>query len=668
MTRAVTTAKTKDRLHSWKEIAHYLGRGVRTVQRWEREEGLPVHRQAHLKAPTILALTAELDAWLEQRTDLLEKPELPDEKTPDSQFRPWLAVAGVMLLGVAAAAAWWILRPGSPPPTALRPAPVTSYPGVESEPAFSPDGSRLAFTWTGEHAMGSIYVKVLGLDKQLRLTNGQGMNPAWSPDGRWIAFCRTLETAARRQVLLVSALGGPERVAGEMMRPQLFLPTPYLAFTPDGKWLVVADSSGNRGPYSALVLMSVESGEKRPLTTPPNWMSDTAPAFSPDGRTLAFLRADFAAGQIFLLRLTPEFKAIGEPRQLTHEKFPVGNPVWTADGREIIYGSLDADPPGLYRIPVTGRRAGQLIPGTGMAAQDLAFSRQGDRLAFSDRWRETDIWRLSLQEPSLDVETTPAAISSSWQDTHPQYSPDGTQIAFVSDRSGSMELWVCRTDGSGAIQLSSLKSRFAAKPSWSPDGKSIAFSSAVTGTRDIYVIPAAGGTPLRLTTEPGNDQSPVWSPDGRWLYFSSERGGEFQVWRMPAEGGTPMRITRNGGPLVQIAPDGKSVYYVGPWRRPSLWRASAEGGEEEEMVDSILNPLAFAVARDGVYYFRLDETAKRSLFLFRFATGKPERVALASGPEGGPTGMSVSPDGKFLLAGFWRVLREGDIMMMENFR
>jgi hypothetical protein len=110
------------------------------------------------------------------------------------------------------------------------------------------------------------------------------------------------------------------------------------------------------------------------------------------------------------------------------------------------------------------------------------------------------------------------------------------------------------------------------------------------------------------------------------------------------------------------------VYYVAEWGRLSLWRASAEGGGEELIVDSIFNPLAFTVARDGVYYYRRD-AGSPALFLYRFATGKSERVSVTVPMKRyAPMGLSVSPDGRFLLVGALFSSREGDIMMVENFR
>ena len=117
----------------------------------------------------------------------------------------------------------------------------------------------------------------------------------------------------------------------------------------------------------------------------------------------------------------------------------------------------------------------------------------------------------------------------------PQLPPDGRKIAFESTRSGYYEVWLCRSDGSGLIQLTHFNS-VTGTPRWSPDGQQIAFDSAAPGNTDIFVIDSQGGAPRNLTSEPSSEVVPSWSRDGRWIYFASKRTGSGQVWKMPPTG------------------------------------------------------------------------------------------------------------------------------------
>ena len=122
--------------------------------------------------------------------------------------------------------------------------PLTSYPGSESYPSFSPDGSQVAFSWNGEKQDNfDIYVKVIGTEPPLPLTTNpaEDYSPAWSPDGRWIAFCRDLP-GGKVAVILISPIGGPERKLTETNSPDQY---GYLgslvAWSPDSRSLVIVD-------------------------------------------------------------------------------------------------------------------------------------------------------------------------------------------------------------------------------------------------------------------------------------------------------------------------------------------------------------------------------------------------------------------------------------------
>jgi len=198
---------------------------------------------------------------------------------------------GDSTLSTLAALAWFLIPALKRPEAAMAAVPLTSYPGREWFPAFSPDGKQVAFSWNGESQDNSdIYVQLIGSGRPLRLTNDpmQEFAPAWSPDGRHIAFLREL-TQEKWGVFLVPPLGGPERKLAEVSAGEVA--ESGVAWSPDSRWLVTSDRDSPEKPL-ALFLVSVETGEKRRLTSPPMSLDggDLSAAFSPDGRTLAFSR------------------------------------------------------------------------------------------------------------------------------------------------------------------------------------------------------------------------------------------------------------------------------------------------------------------------------------------------------------------------------------------
>ena len=211
----------------------------------------------------------------------------------------------------------------------------------------------MAFVWNGEKQDNfDIYVKLIGTAAPpLRLTTDPSpdFSPAWSPDGRFIAFLR-LGPQGTASVLLIPALGGPERKLAAIATGFTSMPSPYLEWSPDGKWLVVSDRVSRQDP-AALYLLSPESGEKRTLTFPPaHSLGDSAPALSPDGHSLVFSRDDDTpVGGLYLLALGAGLKPVGEPQQLTMGNRGFGRPTWTPDGRGIVFSFGGFGQQGLWR-------------------------------------------------------------------------------------------------------------------------------------------------------------------------------------------------------------------------------------------------------------------------------------------------------------------------------
>jgi len=252
---------------------------------------------------------------------------------------------GLIVLVCAVAVALRIERPPVKAPEGpLTAVPLTSYPGIEMQPSFSPDGNQVAFAWNGEKQDNfDIYVKLIGAGEYLRLTThpAEDYSPAWSPDGRFVAFLRNL-SEDKTAVLLVPSIGGSERTLAETADPLSVnnLPPPYLTWSPDGSSLVIADKDSAYEPFS-LYLLSIETGEKQKLTFPPDKLvGDSGPSFSPDGRTLAFSRSvDGGVYDLYLLGTSEGLKPLGEPKRLTSSNRNTTYPVWTPNGQEVVFSS-----------------------------------------------------------------------------------------------------------------------------------------------------------------------------------------------------------------------------------------------------------------------------------------------------------------------------------------
>jgi serine/threonine protein kinase/WD40 repeat protein len=604
---------------------------------------------------------------------------------PKQSYRRRLAWTVVLVVVAGVMLALWFARSGVETPESLLTAvPLTTYPGFQIEPSFSPDGSQIAFSWDGPRQDNpDIYVKVVGTaGAPLRLTTdpARDYSPAWSPDGRFIAFLRRL-SLEKSALLVIPALGGPERKVGEVSgRPREadLAGGPLLAWAPEGNSLVTSDRDSLTGP-DALSLLSIETGEKRKLTFPsPQLFGDSSPAFSADGRTLAFIRStDYGFGDLYLLPISKELKPAGEPQRITFEN-QAASAAWLEDGRGIVYSQFGLLPISKISAPGSAGREGkpQSLTIPYGHTLGLATSRRGGRLAYAHMIFHSNLWLLPA--PLLDVSHNahdvikPGAsgapfIPSTRNDFMPQFSPDGKRIAFVSDRSGNREIWVCDSDGTNSTQLTFGGPGGVTTPRWSPDSERIAFDGDAAGQSDIWVIGVNGGKPLRMTTHPANDGNPSWSRDGQWIYFDSARTGQQQLWKIPANGGEEIQVTRNGGFAPLESQDGKFLYYVKSLVDTSLWKIPVGGGPGAEVLEGVSDYLDLAIMDGGVVFVPTRNRA--SLQFFSFATNNIRLLANFDRPIAlsENAGLSVSPDGRWILCTHFEQAGS-ELMLVENLR
>jgi len=658
----------EERFTSWKEIAAYLKRDVRTVQRWEATRGLPVHRLPGRGRSPIYALKSELDGWWARTPARQESPAVMPP--PARRFRRWGWMAAV-LPAVAAVAAWILLRRGEVP-VPLPVVPLTSLPGVEYAPALSPDGKRLAFTWRpADSENHDIYVIDLPDGAPKRITDDPAAEvfAEWSPDGQRLAYVRIARGAGWYELRLADLRSGSDRLLLSSEVPGPVSAPPWLhVWTPDGEGLIFP---GRRQPGGLLgmVLFRLKGGTDERLTPPVSGVvADATPALSPTGRQLVFQRRiPFGEGDLFVVDLNADFTAAGPPRQITYQKCCLEAPSWTRDGKEIVFVSWKDGARRLARVPASGGsiRFDPTVPAVGVAPR---IAPDG-RLVFHDSWTVGNIFRVDLRAPGAGAKRL---IASSRQDGSPTYSPYGKWIVFSSDRGGSRQLWICDSEGREPRQLTHLDGIAAWYPAYSPDGRWVAFEGRRGNEPNIYLAnPSSGAVDLLLQ---GNSagQRPRWSRDGQRLYFASDRSGQYEIWRVEVgregKAGAATQLTHRGGYSGYESADGRHFYYCDLTMR-QVRRISTAGGPEEPVHSDIpfsRYPANLAAGVRGLYYLGQSSEKGTPLWFLPFESGLPRMLATLNQAPSLP-GIAVSPDDRWLLLSVSE-LTSGDILSVPGFR
>jgi serine/threonine protein kinase/Tol biopolymer transport system component len=578
----------------------------------------------------------------------------------------WLVFAFCASVALLLVAAGWIFlrRHHDQHLPTPRVVPFTGLSGEEDQPAFSPDGNQLAFTWTGGSGnVKHIYVKLIGAGTPLRLTNSTKSDfaPAWSPDGRYIAFVRQSDQGC--EVLLVPSLGGPERqlrhtdCGFRSLGRRSWVRS--LTWSRDGKLIAVIDRASLKGPYR-IYFVSVANLEEREFTSPPaGYYADMDPAFSPDGQTLAFTRwSEEEIGDIYLQPV-----AGGPAKRLTWDGNVISGWAWTADGHSIVYSGTNAGLETLWRVPISGGEP-EPLAGIGRDAYNPAVSPRGKLLAYTQQFENVNIWRAKGPRSTAQAGLAVELISSPRVQADEQFSPDGKRIAFHSDRSGSYEIWVCNSDGSNPVQLTSFGR--SGTPHWSSDGRWIAFDSRPGGKTGVFVISAEGGEPRRVTEGNWDDIVPSWSRDGKWIYFCSNRSGDWELWKVPAAGGQAAQLSKTGGFEAKESKDGKWLYYS-KFSEQGIWRMPNQGGAG--MLVLRRNSWRFwDLTEQGICFIDLDATPHATINVYNFDTLRATRIGTVEKQLFHHAGaLSVSPDGQWVL--YPQVDHvESHIMLVENFR
>jgi serine/threonine protein kinase/Tol biopolymer transport system component len=578
-------------------------------------------------------------------------------RKPRSRHLIWSVPLAAAFLLATAFAAYWFRRAPVRPAQNLTVVPLTSYPGAEQYPSFSPDGNEIAFIWNLD-----LYVKQVGSEKAVLLTRG-AIAPAWSPDGRSIAFARLGKTDSA--VYSIPALGGPERKLSEASLALWVWG--QLSWSPDSKWLAFPGPDKAvpvDAPLAQINLLNVETLEHRVLPkASPNCETSVLPAFSSTGDALAlFCATSVGVGNIFVQPLQG-----GKTRELVHIQGDLAGLAWNVDDKSILYSLNNF----LWRVPASGGTPEKLLFAQGV--QGLTVARTGKRLAFAQQSflrNNLHIQRLDLAGPAKPLHEPVTIISSTQGEEEPRISPDGKRIAFGSTRSGSSEIWVADSDGSNAIKVSSFGGPLTGTPRWSPDSQRIVFDSRASGRSELYIVRADGGPPQRFPTGTPDAAEPFWSADGQWIYFKALTG-QPGLWKTPVAGGPAVQLIKGPAGLPQEIPGTSRVAYITTFGGDLI--SVADGGGDERLITGIRVPPGYPIydawtpSRAGVYF--IDGTTKpNSIQLLDLATHRLQHVADFKGYlQTWGSGPSVSADGKILVWAEGNPI-EGDIMLVEGFQ
>ncbi len=400
-----------------------------------------------------------------------------------------------------------------------------------------------------------------------------------------------------------------------------------------------------------------------PVTSPSSAIvGDVGPRFSPDGNTLAFLRTvDEATKDIYLLDWD---NPSAEPQRLTFDDANITGFDWTADGTAIVFASGRQSNSGLWRITIASDDEPTLIRAVSVDDPgSVILARSGKQLIYTDWTYEINTWRRPV---ASDMDTTlQPAIMSTRADFHPDISVKN-QVAYISTRTGSHEVWVANSDGSNPVRITDLNNRATFYPAWSPDGKQIAFESRLDEQSDIYIVDAAGGLSRRLTTSSAQDSRPSWSRDGQFVYFGSDRSGDWQIWKQSLDGGEAVQITSAGGTAGWETKAGDALLYLKP-DTSGIWAMNMEQQTEQLLIKA--DPSFVTVTEEHVFYIHPPMTASQHTIM-RYDLNTAETEKIASIPFRplhyfSRWGFAVSPDEQWIY--FSQVDKsESDLMLTEG--
>jgi Tol biopolymer transport system component/DNA-binding winged helix-turn-helix (wHTH) protein len=598
---------------------------------------------------------------LEEDRQALQRSAAPDIT---GRSRPQLRNAAIVLvllvvaLGGAALLYKFVRRakPSSPFQTMKLTRLTTS--GKVFNAAISPDGKYVVYAAV-EGSRQSLWIRQTGAQSQVQIVapaENSYTGLTFTPDSKYIYYSVASPTFPNRALFQVPTLGGSTKKVLENLRAN------PISFSPDGTQFCFVRFTP--GKESALIIANADGSGERKLFEHNTSGTIRCPAWSPDGRRIAYVEEDYASNDSTLLEAQV---ADGSTRPLTTQRwFRVSGVSWMSDGSGLIM--LCAG--GQERVV----QIWELLYPEGEARRVtndlsiyewLSLTVDSQTLAAVTSQTEANIW---LAPVSDSGRARPVTSGSGINETCLSWTPDG-RIVYHSNASGTDDIWMTGADGSDRRQLTS-NARINQCPAVSPDGRSIVFLSDRTGSPHLWRMNLDGGDQRQLTNGRGGEQSPQFSPDGRWIVYRTNNTGKPTVWKVPAGGGDAIQLTDKFSFGPTVSPDSRLVAYIFRNADDHLRIAIAplEGGEP---IQTFSVPPSFAFTpfvrwmHDG-HAFAYIETRDGVSNIVAQPLDGGKLVPLTDFKEGRIFSFAFSPDGKQLALS--RGATDRDVVLIKDFR
>ncbi len=563
-------------------------------------------------------------------------------------------------------------RLGAPAPVEPpRTRPLT-FSGGDRDPAASPDGRLVAFSSTRD-GTSRIWIKQLQGGGEAPLTGGDDRYPRFSPDGSSVLFIRLEgETRAAYRIGLVG--GEPRRLADDVF---------HADWMPDGQRIAFLRlrhrpaASGAAAPVREWVvgLRELASGREQELYAP----KDNAPLAlraSPDGRTLGVIEGPSFLNSRFSLTFVDT--ATGSVRAAVPPGQPLGCLAWAAGGRILLARTTSAvgdgggAPGRVFLRDATGSRERTLLFTYGLfplAGSIDARNGVCDVLGPGQLVLDQFEWRMNLSEVPLDAAAGPARMltTGNTRDRQPVYSPDGSRIAFSSNRSGNMDLWLLETR-TGALRQITDDPAQDWDPAFTPDGSRVLWSSDRSGNLEIWIAGTDGSGARQLTRDGVDAENPTMTRDARFVVYTSGNPQRAGVWRIRPDGSDDHRLVEGAALVPEISPDGRHVLFVttdptSSHRVRRIHVAEVQSGailpfrivvrSPATASDQVLDGRArFSPDGRSILFVSANAAGRYGVYRQDFAPGRDthatRREVIGFAPDTLTESLGVSPDGKRL--------------------